>query len=57
MANPNGEKIRARTHQLWEEAGKPEGRDEEFRRRAELELRMEDEQLDKLKEPPNNLPG
>jgi hypothetical protein len=57
MANPKSEKIRARRHPLGEEAGKPEGRDEEFRHHAEQELRAEDDQLDKLKEPPNNLPG
>ncbi|MGY3630902.1 DUF2934 domain-containing protein [Bradyrhizobium sp. Lot33] len=57
MADPNDHEIRVRAHRLWEAAGRPEGRDEEFWRRAELELRTEAEQLDKLKEPPNNLPG
>jgi len=31
-----------RAYQLWEEAGKPEGRDEEFYHQAEQELRNED---------------
>jgi hypothetical protein len=57
MADLTDDEIRTRAHQLWEEVGKPQGRDEEFWQRAELELRAEDEKLDKLKEPPNNLPG
>ncbi len=30
MASPTEEQIRTRAHQLWEQAGKPEGREEEF---------------------------
>ena len=32
---PTDEEIRARAHQLWEEAGKPEGREHEFWYQAE----------------------
>ena len=32
------ESIAARAYELWEQAGKPEGRDEEFWRLAEQEL-------------------
>jgi len=35
-------RIRARAKQLWEQAGKPEGRDEEFWERAEREIAVED---------------
>ena len=35
------ETIAARARQLWEEAGRPAGRDEEFWLRAEQELRAE----------------
>jgi hypothetical protein len=52
MAFPTEEQIRVRAHQLWEEAGKPEGRDDEFWRQAEQEL-----QKNNLTQPPNNLPG
>jgi len=31
-------RIRRRAHQLWREAGEPEGRDREFWERAELEI-------------------
>lgn len=33
-----GEAVAARAYQLWEKAGKPEGRDEEFWHLAEQEL-------------------
>ena len=36
------EKIRARAYELWELAGKPEGRDDEFYHLAEQELRNAD---------------
>lgn len=32
------QQIRERAHRLWEEAGRPEGRDEEFWERAEQEI-------------------
>jgi hypothetical protein len=31
-------RIRRRAHQLWREAGQPEGRDQEFWERAEVEI-------------------
>jgi hypothetical protein len=42
MANPTDEQIRTRAHQLWEQAGKPEAREDEFWRLAEQELLNED---------------
>jgi hypothetical protein len=33
------ERIRVRAHELWEQHGRPIGRDEEFWLRAELEIR------------------
>jgi Protein of unknown function (DUF2934) len=42
MQQPTDEQIRIRAHELWEQAGKPEGRDEEFYHQAEQELRNED---------------
>lgn len=39
MAGPTDEQIRTRAHQLWEIAGRPEGRQDEFWREAERELR------------------
>lgn len=31
-------RIRRRAHQLWQEAGQPEGRDQEFWEKAELDI-------------------
>lgn len=42
MDNPTDEQIRARAHELWEKAGKPEGRQDDFWHAAEQELRNED---------------
>jgi hypothetical protein len=39
MADPTGEQIRDRAHQLWEAAGQPEGREHEFWYKAERELK------------------
>jgi hypothetical protein len=39
MDQPTENQIRERAHQLWEAAGKPEGRHEEFWQQAERELR------------------
>ncbi len=53
MARPAGIDIVRRAYELWEQAGKPEGRDEEFYLQAERELQ---EALDK-KAPDNETPG
>jgi hypothetical protein len=42
MENPTQEQIIERAYQLWEQAGKPEGRADEFYQQAEQELRNED---------------
>ena len=47
---PKEQQIRERALRLWREAGKPKGRNEEFLRRAEQELKRED------LAPPPNLP-
>lgn len=39
MAEPNEDEIRPFAHQLWEKAGRPEGRDKEFWELAQQELR------------------
>jgi Protein of unknown function (DUF2934) len=38
MENPTKEQIIHRAYELWEQAGKPDGRDEEFYHQAEKEL-------------------
>ena len=38
MDKPTDEQIRIRAHELWEQAGKPEGRDDEFWHQAEHQL-------------------
>jgi len=42
MPEPTKKEIEARAYQLWEKAGQPEGREDEFRRLAQQELRNED---------------
>jgi hypothetical protein len=42
MENPSEEDIRKRAHELWEQAGRPKNRDEEFWHQAEQELRNAD---------------
>jgi hypothetical protein len=39
MPNPNDEQIRECAHRLWEAAGRPEGREQEFWHQAERELK------------------
>jgi hypothetical protein len=39
MPNTTEEQIRSRAHQLWEIAGRPEGREDEFWHEAERELK------------------
>jgi hypothetical protein len=38
-SEPTQEQIERRSYELWQQAGFPSGRDEEFRRQAERELR------------------
>jgi hypothetical protein len=38
MSKPTEEQIRVRAHELWEQAGKPEGREDEFWHQAEKEM-------------------
>jgi hypothetical protein len=42
MNVPTIEQIRTRAHQLWETAGRPEGREDAFWYEAERELRQSD---------------
>jgi hypothetical protein len=42
MENPTQIQIVRRAYELWEQAGKPDGRDEEFYHLAEQELRDAD---------------
>lgn len=58
MTNPSEHEIRARAYGLWEQAGKPEGRGEEFWQQAEQALRAT-EQLREIatEPPPAMLPG
>jgi hypothetical protein len=38
MENPTKEQVIHRAYQLWEQAGKPDGRDQEFYHEAERQL-------------------
>ena len=52
------DRIRARAHQLWEQAGRPDGREDEFWFQAERDIRETDELHDKATAPPETfLPG
>ena len=42
MPEPSKKEIRNRAYELWEKSGRPEGREEEFWKLAEQELRNED---------------
>ena len=42
MNQPTDEQIRERAHQLWELAGQPEGREQDFWYQAERELKTGD---------------
>ena len=42
MPEPTKKEIEARAYQLWEKAGQPEGREDEFWHLAQQELRNED---------------
>jgi hypothetical protein len=58
MTNPSEEQIRARAYELWEEAGKPEGRDDEFWQQAEQALRATEELRNiATSPPPTEWPG
>jgi hypothetical protein len=41
MRNPTEEQIREHAHQLWEAAGKPRDREQEFWHEAERQLKTE----------------
>jgi hypothetical protein len=43
MAHPTDEQIKIRAHELWERAGKPDGRDSEFWHLAERDLQEKSE--------------
>jgi Protein of unknown function (DUF2934) len=43
MEKPTEEQIRSRAHELWEQAGKPDGREDEFWHQAERELKQKQE--------------
>jgi DUF2934 family protein len=58
MARPRDDQIRSRAHQLWEQAGKPDGRERDFWHEAEKELKhMEDLRELANEPPPTILPG
>lgn len=52
MTDVNEEKIKQRAHELWEIAGRPDGRDDEFWHKAEEQVRGEVETYDKLRTDP-----
>ena len=52
---PPEEEVRKRAKQLWEEHGKPEGRDDEFWHTAERELQGVQDRSDDMKGSPDNI--
>jgi hypothetical protein len=52
MTFPDNEQIRTRAHQLWEQAGKPDGREDEFWHQAERELQEMEDLNETVKERP-----
>lgn len=58
MDQPTDEHISARAHQLWEQAGRPDGRQDEFWHQAERELRETEQLREQAEAPPTTiLPG
>jgi hypothetical protein len=55
MQKPTEEQIRIRAHELWEQAGKPEGWENEFWRQAERELQGTDDRGDPAKGSPDEV--
>jgi hypothetical protein len=45
MAKPTQEEVIHRAYELWEQAGKPEGRDQEFYHQAERELAVSEPEV------------
>jgi hypothetical protein len=55
MEDSMKEKIRVRAHELWELAGKPDGRHDEFWHEAEKEIKRELEDLSAIPQRPEPL--
>ena len=55
MGKPTPEQSLNRAHELWEQNGKPDGREDEFYFQAERELREADERGDPAKESPDDI--
>jgi Protein of unknown function (DUF2934) len=55
MEDTTKEKIRVRAHELWELAGKPNGRHDEFWHEAEREIKLELEDLSVIAQRPEPL--
>jgi len=55
MAKPARIEVVRRAYELWEQAGKPEGRDQEFYHQAERELQGSDERGDPAKGSPDDI--
>ena len=51
LSKVSEDQIRNYAHQLWEKAGKPEGRHDEFWHAAESELAAEDKNPDAANQP------
>jgi DUF2934 family protein len=59
MENPEEDQIRERAHALWELAGKPDGRAEEFWHEARKEIKNETNDIDVVAQRPEpmSFPG
>ena len=58
MSKYPDEQIRNHAHQLWNKAGRPEGKADEFWRQAEIELDAESESVDPSDQPnASTIPG
>jgi hypothetical protein len=53
----NEEQIRSHAHMLWEKAGRPDGRDDEFWHAAEAELNAGSESADPDQPNKTTIPG
>lgn len=55
MEKPMEEQIRTRAHELWEQAGKPDGREDEFWHAAEKAVKHETEDISVIAQRPEPL--
>ena len=55
MAEPTHPEVKVRAYQLWQEAGEPKDKDQEFYVRAEIELQGKEQRGDPARGSPDDI--